>query len=110
MCRAFEQSHCANIFCVYIKCMKRGPDLEWDEAKRQATLTDRAVDFADVSALDWDSALTREDNRQGEPRFVTLGAIHGRLHVLAWCWRGEYLRLISLRKANAREVAINEQS
>lgn len=90
--------------------MGNEPHLEWDEAKRQATLHARAIDFADVAHLDWDSALTRADNRQAEPRFVTLGAINGRLHVLAWCWRGQNLRVISLRKANAREVNLYDKS
>jgi len=86
------------------------PFLEWDEFKRQATLVARGVDFDVVARLDWDSALTRQDNRQTEPRFVTMALIDGRLHVMAWCWRGEYLRVISLRKANQREVAIYERA
>lgn len=90
--------------------MENEIELEWDETKRQATLSARGVDFADAADLDWNTALTAEDNRHDEPRFVTIGPIHGRLHVLAWCWRGAKLRVISLRKANEREVKRYEKA
>ena len=92
--------------------MSDGFAIEWDEAKRQATLAARGVDLADAALLDWDAALTVEDGRNDypEPRFVTIGPIRGRLHVMAWCWRGLALRVISLRKANAREVRRYEET
>ena len=78
---------------------------EWDQAKREKTLRERGLDFAHVEAADWDAALTEQDTRgaYGEDRFVSLVLIHGRLCVVAWCVRGDALRVISLRKANARE-------
>jgi uncharacterized DUF497 family protein len=79
--------------------------LEWDDKKRNKTLVERGLDFADVASVDWDAALTVEDARTdyAELRFVTMAPIHGRLCVFAWCWRGAALRVISLRKANERE-------
>ncbi|QBF32124.1 BrnT family toxin [Thalassococcus sp. S3] len=87
-------------------------DIEWDDAKRQETLDQRGIDFADVADLEWDTALTAEDTRAdyGEPRFVTIGLIHGRLHVMAWTPRDNALRVISLRKANTREQRRYDQS
>ncbi len=80
-------------------------EIEWDQAKREATLRTRGLDFATVADADWDNALTAEDIRTDytERRFVSLVPIQGRLCVLAWCWRGDALRVISLRKANSRE-------
>lgn len=80
-------------------------DVEWDERKREETLRERGLDFASVAEADWDAALTAEDDRadHGETRFVSLVPIHDRLCVVAWCVRGERLRVMSLRKANARE-------
>ena len=80
-------------------------DLDWDEDKRERTLQERGLDFADVAAARWDDALTAEDLREeyGERRFVSLVPIHDRLCVVAWCVRGKALRVISLRKANTRE-------
>ncbi len=86
--------------------------LEWDEAKRRQTLRERGLDFADVAALEWDSALTREDTRNAyaERRFSTLGFLNGRLCVFIWCERQSGMRIISMRKANAREVKLYENA
>jgi len=35
----------------------------WDENKRKSTLKSRGLDFADMTAFDWDTALTLEDTR-----------------------------------------------
>ena len=93
---------------MYIKSAR----LEWSAAKRDWTLAERGLDFADVAAVDWDEALTVEDTRTdyAEARFVTMAPISGRLCVFAWCWRGDALRVISLRKANEREVSRYEKT
>ena len=80
--------------------------LEWDEVKRQRTLAERGLDFSDVELIDWDDALTLEDIHQpySEARFITYAPIRGRLCVIAWCYRNTALRVISMRKANAREM------
>jgi uncharacterized protein len=86
--------------------------IEWDEAKRKSTLQKRGLDFASVADADWDEAMTAEDSRTdyGEARFVSLVPIRGRLCVLAWCMRDKNLRIISLRKANAREKKRYEEA
>ncbi|WP_084367867.1 BrnT family toxin [Rhizobium sp. RU36D] len=80
-------------------------ELEWDEEKRQRNLRERGLDFADATRFDMESSVTRIDDRNdyGERRFVSLGPLDGRLHVLCWTQRGDRLRIISLRKANDRE-------
>ncbi|KFI30429.1 MULTISPECIES: BrnT family toxin [Haematobacter] len=85
--------------------------LDWDDAKRDWTLRERGLDFASVAEADWDSALTAEDLREdyAERRFVSLVPIRNRLCVVAWCIRGDALRVISLRKANTRERKRYEQ-
>ncbi len=85
---------------------------EWHEPKRQATLKSRGIDFASVEFLDWSTALTVTDTRRdySETRYVTLGLIHNRLHVCAWCYRGRKIRIISLRKANEKERKSYEQT
>ncbi len=87
-------------------------ELDWDEPKRISTLQERGLDFASVAEADWDNALTVEDSRSdyGETRFVSLVSIHERLCVIAWCMRGNKLRVISLRKANAKERKIHGES
>ena len=78
---------------------------EWDERKREQTLKKRGVDFEDVKEFKWDTARIITDTRDnyGEDRYVATGFIGGYLHVMAFTFRGEAVRVISLRKANVRE-------
>jgi uncharacterized DUF497 family protein len=64
------------------------------------------VSFADaVSSLEDERALTIQDPfSDEEERWVTMGLdALGRLLVVVYTWRGENVRLISARKATARE-------
>lgn len=87
-------------------------EFEWEEPKREWTRLERGLDFVDVAEADWDDAMTVEDSRSdyGEARFVSLVSIRARLCVVAWCWRDERMRVISLRKANAKERKIYDES
>ena len=51
--------------------------------------------------------VTAEDARfdYGEPRFTTVGVLESRMVILVWTPRGEIRRIISMRKANEREIA-----
>lgn len=79
---------------------------EWDEGKRAANRAKHGVDFAAVALFDFASAASVVDDRRdyGEERRIALGLIGSRVHVLIFAWRSETVRVISLRKANAREV------
>ena len=52
--------------------------------------------------------LTIPDDRAdyGEPRFIVIGRLDGRMVVTVWTPRGAARRIISLRKANDREQAL----
>lgn len=56
--------------------------------------------------MDLGTAVIDPDFRYayGESRFQALGLIAGRLHLLVFTMRGDVLRVISLRKANLKEV------
>lgn len=79
--------------------------IEFDAAKREATLAARALDMARAGEVFVDTNITFEDVRfaYGEPRFITIGDLDERMVVLVWTPRGAARRIISLRKANARE-------
>jgi uncharacterized DUF497 family protein len=81
-------------------------EVEWDEAKRLANLAKHGADFADVPFMDWDNATILKDERfdYPEPRFWAFGMLRGRLHLAAYCLRVKIIRVISFRKANAREA------
>jgi uncharacterized DUF497 family protein len=79
----------------------------WDERKRALNLRKHGVDFAIVQDFDFETALVLRDDRKnyGEERYRAYGTIKGRLHALVFTHREGRLRVISLRKSNAREIA-----
>jgi uncharacterized DUF497 family protein len=85
-------------------------DLEWDEEKRQRTLRERGLDFADVVYFDRDSIVIDRDSRQeyGEPRYNWTGTLDGVLCRVCWTPRHGRMRIISMRKANDRERKVYE--
>ena len=78
---------------------------EWGDNKRIANYIKHNADFSDVERFEWGSAIETIDDRSDykEERWIALGFIDNRLHVLIYAFRGDTLRLISLRKANSRE-------
>ena len=84
---------------------------EWNENKRLANLVRHKVDFADAVDFEWDTALETIDARfnYGEKRWVALGFIGKKLHVMVYTFRAPKIRIISLRKANKREKLYYEK-
>jgi uncharacterized DUF497 family protein len=81
--------------------------ITFDPAKRQWTLRERGLDFADALRVFEGRTLQLEDTRRdyGERRFVTVGRLQGRLVVIVWTPRGDSRHIISMRKGNDREEA-----
>ena len=81
-------------------------EYEWDEAKRQANIEKHLIDFSAALHFEWEDATIFEDTRKNyqERRFVAYGYIHQRLVAMVYTMRGDTVRIISLRKANQREV------
>jgi uncharacterized protein len=81
-------------------------DISFDSAKSERNLLARGISFELAAGFEWDSALIVEDIRKdyGERRFQALGLIGDRLHVMVFTLRGNRAHVISLRKANKREV------
>jgi hypothetical protein len=79
----------------------------WDPTKRERTLRDRGLDFADALDVFKGRTLQATDERfdYGEPRIRTLGLLQGRLLMIVWTPRRSARRIISMRKANDREKA-----
>jgi uncharacterized protein len=83
--------------------------IEFDPAKRLETLAKRKLDMADTVLVFAGPHKTVEDDRRdyGEVRFVTVGYLAGRMVYVAWTARGDTRRIISMRKANDREITRN---
>ena len=84
--------------------------IEFDGAKNQRNIEERGICLALAAELDWTTALVIRSDRVGETRFMAMGAIAGRLHVLVYTKRGQTVRIISLRRANKREVKRYEKA
>lgn len=80
--------------------------IEYDSNKNQTNIESRGIDFAIAVDFDWHTALVVQDERHdyGEERYIAMGRIDKRLHVLVFTMRDEVIRVISLRKANKKEV------
>jgi len=78
----------------------------WDPSKSRSNLKKHGVSFADTFAVFEDpAALTLEDRKGDEERFVTIGMdAFGRVLVVVYTWRGEEIRIISARKATKMEM------
>lgn len=86
--------------------------ITFDRRKNARNIRERKVSFDDVAEFDWSGAVISEDTRKeyGERRYHALGFIGSRLHMLVFTPRGDDVHVISLRKANAREVKRYEET
>lgn len=78
----------------------------FDPAKDDANRLKHGLSLAKAEAIDFDKAFVVADTRRdyGEVRVQVYGMIEGRLHVLVMSPRPGGDRVISLRRANKREV------
>ena len=79
---------------------------EWDESKANDNKLKHGISFADTFAVfDDPNAVTLEDFRKNEQRYVTIGMdAFGRILVVVYTWRDENIRIIPARKAVRYEV------
>lgn len=79
--------------------------ISFDPTKRDKTLAERRLDFADAARVFTGRVVTREDARfaYGEKRYITAGRLDGRFVVLVWTQRGEARHIISMRYGHAKE-------
>ena len=80
--------------------------ITFDRAKREGTLQERGLDFRQAKEVFAGPHLTRPDERKdyGEARFISAGTLSGRIVIIVWTPRGKARRIISMRKANEREI------
>ena len=80
--------------------------MDKDPKKEDQNIAERGLSLELAEQLDWTTALIWEDQRKdyGEHRYCVLGLIEDRLHSVVFTPRNGKPRVISLRKANKREV------
>ncbi len=81
-------------------------NIVFDLDKSQTNFEKHEVELAKASAIDWETLLAVEDTRfeYGEVRMIGYAYIELRLYCVVFTDRDNERRIISLRKANSREV------
>ena len=80
--------------------------VSFDPEKNARNVRERSLSFDEAAQFEFETALVRTDERReyGETRYVALGNLRDRLHVLCFTETEEGIRVVSFRKANDREV------
>lgn len=80
--------------------------IDFDPEKSIKNCHERALPFELAIEFDWETAILAEDSRHAYPerRFVAIGYLKERLHVLCFTPIKDGIRVISFRKANLREI------
>ncbi|WP_422650631.1 BrnT family toxin [Cupriavidus sp. H18C1] len=78
----------------------------FDSSKDAANLAKHGISLAMADKLDWPEVMAYVDSRRdyGEVREVGFGVIANRLYCVVFTQRGNAMHIISMRKANKREV------
>lgn len=85
-------------------------EIEFDPVKNSKNIQERGLPFDLVAEFDWTTALIAASDRRGESRFFAIGYIGNRLHVLVFKKNRTAVRVISLRRANKKEVKRYEKA
>ncbi|MEZ5538246.1 MAG: BrnT family toxin [Thiolinea sp.] len=81
-------------------------EIEYDPVKSARNLQERGISFESAMLFELEESLIKLDIRRNyrEARFNAIGYIGERLHHMTFTVRVDVIRVISLRKANQREV------
>lgn len=82
--------------------------IEFDTAKDELNKDKHGVSLALAERIEWADVLCAPDVRRdyGEVREIGFAVIERRLYMVVFVQRGDAMRIISLRKANTREVRL----
>jgi len=85
-------------------------DVESDPVKSEANKAKHGIDFVDARDLWSDPAVLEIPARTtGEPRFLVIGQIHHKHWSAVITYRGQAIRIISVRRSRLEEVQLYEQ-
>ncbi len=85
------------------------PVFEFDARKSEVNLAKHGIDFVQAQKLWEDPNLLEIPARtHDEPRFLVIGKLAGKHYSAVITYRQDRIRLISVRRARAEEVALYE--
>jgi uncharacterized protein len=80
-------------------------EFEWDERKRAQIIKDRALDFVSAQRFfDGRPAIHQPSPRNDEERWKTTAKMEGAFFTVIWTWRGDNIRVITMRRAHEQEI------
>ena len=84
-------------------------NFEFDAVKSESNRAKHEVDFVEAQGL-WNDPMLLEipAKTDDEPRFLVIGLIDGTHWSAVIVYRGDNIRLISVRRARTEEVALYE--
>lgn len=77
-------------------------EFDWEQDRRN--MDERGISLAAATQFEWRTALLKSSYQRGEPQFRAFGMLKNRLHVLVFTPHPSTIRILSLRKANRREI------
>lgn len=79
--------------------------MDFDPGKDAANIAKHGVSLSVGVSMDMGVAIVREDRSQayGEQRFTALGPVGDTIMMMAFTYRDDQLRIISIRRASPRE-------
>ena len=82
---------------------------EFHPAKSESNRTKHGIDFVEAQSL-WNDPMLLEipARTDDEPRYLVIGLIDGKHWSAVMTYRGAHIRLISVRRSRAEEVALYE--
>lgn len=87
-------------------------DISFDPTKDASNREKHGVPLSLAETIDWSDVLCRPDDRRdyGELREIGFAVIEDRLYVVVFVQRGDVMHIVSLRKANSREVTSYDEA
>jgi hypothetical protein len=87
-------------------------EITFDPAKNARNIRDRGLSFERAIDFEFTTAALAIDARReyGEVRYVAVGYLDNRLHVMCFTETPSGIRVISFRKANSREIKRYEKT
>lgn len=86
--------------------------IEFDDAKNARNVVERDLSFEQAKEFDFGTAIVATDDRKAYPevRYLALGLIGARVHILCFTPIEGGIRVNSFSKANSREIKTYEQA
>ncbi|HKN29435.1 MAG TPA: BrnT family toxin [Roseiarcus sp.] len=88
---------------TWLQAVGSSADFEWHEVKRQKTLKERNLDFADAFQFYGRRVIHQPSPRDGEDRWKSTAMFDGHFFTVVWTRRGAALRIISMWRSHEQE-------